>query len=90
MALDALVHTTVAFVQVVLLGHLVCASMSHVVIVANTLLLLVPARVSMQSSRHARSTLPVTWLLLRRWLWLLRLRSLFSVRRFALDRCSTT
>ena len=43
MALDALVHTTVAFVQVVLLGHLVCASMSHVVIVANTLLLLVPA-----------------------------------------------
>ena len=90
MALDALVHTTVAFVQVVLLGHLVCAFMSHVVIVANTLLLLVPACKSMQASRHAGTTLPVTWLLLRRWLWLLRLRSLLSVRRFALDRCSTT
>ena len=90
MALDALVHSSVALVQVVLLGHLVRASMSHVVIVANALLLFVPSRVSMQSSRHARSSLLVTWLLLRRWLWMLGLRSFVSVRRFALDRCSPT
>lgn len=50
MTFDALVHATVTFVEVIFFGHFVNATMSHVVIVANTLLLLVPSTETMQSS----------------------------------------
>ena len=41
MAFDTLVNPTVALVKVILLGHLVCATMRHIVIVTNALLLFV-------------------------------------------------
>ena len=64
MALNALVHATVALVKVILLGDLVAATMSHVVIVADTLFLLVPTAVSMQPSWKVRATSTVPILLL--------------------------
>ena len=66
MALNALVHATVTLVEVVVLGDLVGTSVSHVKIVANPLLLLIPSAVSMQSSWQVRSPLPVARLALGR------------------------
>ena len=82
MALNALVHATVAFVEVVLLSDTVGAPMWHVEIVADSLFLLIPPAVSMQSRRKIGSTLAVSRFLLwlTFWLWLLlrtlRFRSL--------------
>ena len=52
MTLNALVHAPITLVEVILLGHLVGAAVSHVEIVADALLLLIPATESMQTRRQ--------------------------------------
>ena len=78
MALNALVHTTIALVEVVVLGDAVRASMGHVIIVANSLLLFVPSTVTMQTRRKVGTTLSVPRFLLR---LTFRLRLLLSILR---------
>ena len=91
-ALYALVQTAVTLVEVILLCHLVGTAMSHVKVVANPLLLLVPTAVSMQSRRQVCPALPVPVLLFRRRLWLRRLfrHVLFIILCLALQASPTS
>ena len=86
MALYTLMKATVALVHVVLLGHLVCTTMRHIVILTNALFLLVPTTISMQPSWQARPPCSISifllWTGLR--LWFLRWAIIFF-RRLALD-----
>ena len=84
---DALMHPTIAFVKVVLLCHLVVATVSHIVIVANPLLLLVPTTVPTKPSRQVGATCSVAVLLLWTWLglrWLFHWHVIIFRRFFAL------
>ena len=47
MTLNVLVHTTTALVEVVLLGDTVGTTMWHIIVVADSLLLLIPSTVTM-------------------------------------------
>ena len=47
MTFNALVHTTTALVEVVLLGDTVGTTMWHIIVVADPLFLLVPSTVTM-------------------------------------------
>ena len=52
MALDALMCPSVTLVDVAILCHIVRTTMGHVVVVADSLLLLVPSTVAMKAFRQ--------------------------------------
>ena len=63
MAFDTLVVPTVALVKVPIFGDRVIASVRHVVVVTDPLLLLVPTAIAMQSFRKVGPSLTVTFAL---------------------------